>query len=249
MEETEAKTKGVGFANVRVFATERFGADGWNGVLEKLTPADRDELQGMVPIGWYSLALYARVIRALDEVHGYGDLALVVQLGRFEVERDLTTIHRVFLRLANPAYTIEKFGEYWRRFHDSGRWELTRESDSHITGFLDEWGYVDHALCRELVGYMGRCLELVGAKNVIMEHPACRGRGEPRCFFRARWGSSSRAESPERLPGSAIAATAPGGRKVAEPTPQQAFAASVELLERPSRPRDTAASRRRDGKG
>ncbi len=191
----EAKTKGVAFANVRSFALERFGADGWEAVLQPLAPADREALLGFVPVGWYSLPLYARLIRTLDEVHGYGDLALVVQLGRFEAERDLTTIHRMFLRLANPAYAVEKLGEYWRRFHDTGDWDLTRENESHVTGYLDNWGCVDNALCRELVGYMGRMLELVGAKNVILEHPRCRALGADRCFFRCRWGDSVRADA------------------------------------------------------
>jgi len=193
-----ARTKGVGFVNVRTFVAERFGDGAWNAMLARLSREDRGELMAILPVGWYSLELYARLIRALDEVHGYGDLALVVQLGRFEAERDLTTIHRVFLRLANPAYVVEKSGEYWRRFHDTGTWTLTRESDSHITGTLDEWGYVDHALCRELVGYMGRCLELVGAKNVLFEHPLCRARGDARCYFQARWGAT-RADVPASL--------------------------------------------------
>lgn len=246
----EAKTKGVGFANVRTFASERFGANGWSAVLERLTPPDCSELEGALPVGWYSLALYARLIRALDEVHGDGNLALVVQLGRFEAERDLTTIHRVFLRLANPAYTIEKFGEYWRRFHDSGKWTLTREGESHVTGFLDDWGYIDHALCRELVGYMGRTLELVGAKGVLIEHTKCRGRGDDRCFFRARWGNARAVSvpSPERpsdcLGRPISSAPAAARREDPGPTPQQAFAASVGILDRVGPRRDVETERR-----
>jgi len=57
-----------------------------------------------------------------------------------------------------------------------------------VTGTLENWGVVDVALCRELVGYLGRTIELVGAKNVLMEHPRCRARGDRACFFQARWG-------------------------------------------------------------
>jgi len=183
-----AKTKGVGFVNVKSFTVERFGAQGWDAVLERLTPEDREELSSIVSVGWYSLPLYARLIRALDEVHGYGDLSLVVQLGRYEAERDLTTIHRVFLRFTNPAFIVEKTGEFWKRFHDTGEWKVTRENNG-VAGVLEGWGCVDHALCRELGGYLTRVLELVGAKNVIVEHPKCRARGDVQCLFRARWGS------------------------------------------------------------
>jgi hypothetical protein len=184
----EAKTKGVGFANVRTFAMERFGGQpGWDAVLQNLPEGDQEELRSVIPVGWYSLAMYARVIRALDKVHGRGDLALMKDLGRYEAEHDLKTIHRVFLRFTNPAFIVEKTSEYWRRFHDSGTWNVTRD-DHGVSAVLDGWGCIDTALCRELVAYLTRVLELAGAKNVILEHPKCRGRADPQCIFKGRWG-------------------------------------------------------------
>ena len=183
----EAKTKGVGFVNVRTFARERFGDEGWSATLAQLSPADREELASVIPMGWYSLPMYARLIRALDALHGFGDLSLVRELGRYEADKDLTTIHRVLLRLANPAFIVEKAGEVWRRYHDTGTWNITREATNRVSGTLDGWGCVDEALCREAAAYMARCLELVGARGVVMEHPQCRAKGESRCFFLARW--------------------------------------------------------------
>src|SRR5689334_3017500 len=130
-----AKTKGVGFANVRTFVEERFGPAGWDRVLSELVVSDRRELEAILPVGWYSLPLYARLIRAVDQVHGYGDLSLVVKLGRFEAERDLTTIHRIFLRLASPAFMLEKTADYWRRFHDTGHWVVKRDGN-RVTSYL-----------------------------------------------------------------------------------------------------------------
>jgi hypothetical protein len=184
----EARTKGVGFTNVRAFTVARFGGEvAWTSVLDKLPSADREELRAVIPMGWYSLAMYARLIRALDAVHGAGDLSLVKDLGRYEAEHDLKTIHRVFLRFTNPAFIVEKTSEYWKRFHDTGTWHVERD-DHGVSAVLDGWGHVDVALCRELVAYLTRVLELAGAKNVILEHPKCRGRADPQCIFKGRWG-------------------------------------------------------------
>src|SRR5207245_1426292 len=95
-----AKTKGVAFVGVRTFVVQRFGETGWSAVLQRLEPEDRRELIGVLPIGWYSLEVYARLIRAIDELHGCGDCALIVQLGRFEAERDLALIERSYQRLS-----------------------------------------------------------------------------------------------------------------------------------------------------
>lgn len=182
-----ANTKGTSFAQARNYALERFGERGWAEVLAQLSLQDRDTLNGVVAVGWYDLALYARVIRAIDAVHGTGDLKLVTQLGRYEAEKDLKFVHRLFFRLANPAYVVEKAGEYWRRFHDTGTWSITRESPTIVHGTLSDWGVVDAALCAELSAYMVRILELVGGKDPTIDHRVCRARGDSSCFFRMRW--------------------------------------------------------------
>lgn len=186
-----ALTKGLAFVHVKNFTTERWGAAGWAALLERMRPSDRDEAANAIPISWYPLALYARLLHALDEVHGAGDGALAVQSGRYQAEKDLTTIYRVMFRLLNPATIVVKTTDYWRKFHDTGKWTMDRTSDRSLVGTLEDWGVVDQALCRELVGYFSRLFELVGAKDPIVEHPECRARGDARCFFTCRWGETA----------------------------------------------------------
>ena len=182
-----ARTKGVSFINVRAFGLERAGESGWQRVLGELSASERDELATVVAVGWYDLGLYARLIRNVDRVLGSGNLMLLRELGRFEADRDLTTVHRLFIRMASPAWVIEKTMEYWRRFHDTGQWKVHRESGQAVTGTLAGWGVVDEALCVELTGYMPRVVELAGARSAQMAHPSCRARGDQSCDFRLSW--------------------------------------------------------------
>lgn len=184
----EARVKGQGIVSVRSFVEERFGVQGWEELLEHISPNDRDELASVLPIGWYPLALHTRLIHALDIVHGYDDLSLIVQLGRFKAERDLSTIHRLFMRFATPSLMFGKTADYWRRFHDTGEWQVVRPDANSVQATLSNWACVDTAQCRELVGYLGRVLELARTKNPMMEHPKCRARGDAVCVFQARWG-------------------------------------------------------------
>jgi hypothetical protein len=180
-------TKGVGFINVSMFARERFGERGYAEVLSSLSDEDREALASVISVGWYDLALYARLIRALDRVRGKDDLSLLSDLGRYEAEHDFTTIHRVFLRFANPDYVVEKAFELWRRFHDTGTWIIVRESERRMLGTLEEWGVVDEALCKELTAYLQRLLELTGAKDVRVQHATCRAIGSGSCVFIGTW--------------------------------------------------------------
>jgi hypothetical protein len=182
------KTKGIGFVSIREFVLERYGLDGWTDLLAELSAEDRAEIQAIVTMGWYSLPLYARALRALDKVRGAGDLQLVFQLGKYQAERDLTTVHRAFLRIANPSFIVEQSAEYWGRFHDSGKWTVERLGPSRVRAYLDGWAHVDAALCRELTGYTLKAFELVGARNPRLDHAQCRARGAARCVFLGSWG-------------------------------------------------------------
>lgn len=182
-----AATKGISFVNVRAFCEHGWGAGAWARVLAAMSAADREALGGILAIGWYDLALYARLIRQLDATLGRGDQELLQPLGRFEAERDISTVYRLFFRLANPAYAIEKTTEYWNRLHDTGTWQVSRASGTSVVGRLDGWGVVDTALCLELTGYMPRVIELVGGKDATMVHSSCRALGRATCEFELSW--------------------------------------------------------------
>jgi predicted hydrocarbon binding protein len=186
-----AKTKGINFVNLRAFTLDRFGLEGWVDVQAELSAEDRSEIESALSIGWYPLALYARALNALDRVHGTGNLQLVAQLGKYVAERDLTTIHRAFLRMASPSFLLEQSAEYWSRYYDTGKWTIERLSSTRVRGSLEGWGCVDSALCREVSGYLAKAFELVGARNVRIDHTQCRVRGAPRCVFLGSWGGEA----------------------------------------------------------
>jgi len=190
------KTKGIGFVALREFVFDRYGLDGWTDVLAELSSGDRAALEGIVTMGWYSLPLYARSLRAVDKVRGTGDLELIFQLGKYQAERDLTTVHRAFLRIANPSFILEQSAEYWGRFHDSGTWTVERLGPTRVRAYLDGWAHVDAALCREVSGYLLKAFELVGARNPWLDHAQCRARGSARCLFAGGWGEGEPELSP-----------------------------------------------------
>ena len=187
-----AKTRGTVLVALKDFVREQFGDDGWERLLDTLDDADRLQVELPTSISWYDIELVFRALGALDEVLGAGDLGVVERFGRFEAERDLTTIQRVFLRMASPAWVVEKVGQYWRRFADFGEWDIQREAvDGNkafgVTAVLMGVPRPDRCYCAELTGYFARCLELVGAKDVSVTHPECRAKGDPRCAFVGRW--------------------------------------------------------------
>lgn len=180
-------TKGLGFYNLVSFTKARFGEDGLRRFEESLAPEDREVLAGIVSVGWYDLALYARLLRHLVDLHGSGDLSLAEEYGRFAAEHDLTSIHKLVMKAVTPGVVLEQSMKVWGRFHDTGTWRVERSTHRAI-GTLSNWGCVDEVLCRELVGYLEYMLALgYGGKRARVEHPRCRAYGSTDCVFTCTW--------------------------------------------------------------
>jgi hypothetical protein len=181
-----AKAKGTNMLHMRSFVERTYGPSDWQRVLDSLVPSDRDVVTQLTPIGWYDLGTQHRLLRTIDATLGKGDLSLVPVVGRYEADQDLSTVHRLFVRFTSPAYVLEKSGEYWRRFYDTGRWTVQRGKDT-ATGSLFDFGIVDGAFCTYLAAYIYRMFQLAGARTGSLEHTECRARDGQACVFVGRW--------------------------------------------------------------
>ncbi len=182
-----AKVKGTVIVNGRDFVLATGGAEAWGRVLAHVGDEDRQTLAAVIPVGWYDIALYDRINRALAEVLGGASEDVMAAAGRYAAEHDLKTTYRLFLRLANPAYVIERSAGFWKRFQDSGTWKVVREPPRGVRATLSGWGSKDELTCVRLGAYMFRLFQLVGARNGSLERVACTCRGDPACIFAATW--------------------------------------------------------------
>lgn len=186
LDDVNRDTKGTVIAAIRAYAQQRFAGDGWTRVLASLTPEEAEVARAAVPIGWYSTALTMRVLEGLRASFETEAPDLLPGYGRFAAESDLTVFHRLFLRMANPAFVIEKVSDYWRRFHTHGRWSVERLGPNGMVAKLHDFEG-SRVYCDALVPYVQRMLELVGAKSVRSAHPECVHRGAAACVFSANW--------------------------------------------------------------
>jgi hypothetical protein len=180
--------KGTCFIHAHSFVLARYGGAGWTRVEQALSPAERRDLEAILAVGWYDLGLELHLFHSIDAVLGQDDGRLLEELGRYEAEEDLTRIHRLFLRLANPAYVLEKAGEYWSRFHDTGTWRVERLGPRQVRGTLRGFAR-DEKYCAYLQAYIRRMFELAGARGVTVSHPHCAARGDAACVHAGAWAS------------------------------------------------------------
>ena len=179
--------KGIICANARTFVEDRFSAQEWSDLVKRMDPEDAATLHGLVATAWYDVGLVMRLFRRMIADLGDGDDAFLESFARFQAERDLTVTYRLFFRLANPAFVLEKAMSYWSRFHDSGQWIIERRSPTSANGTLLDFDVADALFCRHLGAYIKRMFELVGANDTRVEHVRCRARGDGKCEFAVSW--------------------------------------------------------------
>jgi hypothetical protein len=181
----EPNSKGINFVSVRSYILERYGGDAWARILAALDANDRATMESVVAVGWYPTALLLHLIDVAESLLDESKRTFRKSMARRNAETQLRVIHRAFLRLASPAYVLEKAGDYWGRFHDQGTWRVERGDGwtrATLEGFVAQEGF-----CTQLTAYIERLFELVGARDVHFEHRHCRARGDTACVFLGRW--------------------------------------------------------------
>ena len=177
------RVKGSNLRLARQYADEH-SSGSWSRILEHLSAEDRAVISSGISAGWYELALQHRLFAALEEVL---EPDVIERFARYAAEHDLTRVHRLFLKLKNPAYVLEKSGDYWSRFYDAGRWTVVRVSDRQARGELIGIDEPSPQFCRFLKAYIERMFELAGAQGLTCRHTRCVLRGDPSCVFEGGW--------------------------------------------------------------
>lgn len=183
-----AQLKGSAYHSTLAFIEAGFGADAKLRVLSRLSDEDRALLGGIVlPIQWYPLEPFPRLLRAMEAELGRGDLQVVTERGAWAAIHDMKTVHKVLLKLVTPNWLIEKGMRLWPNFHTSGRWDVVRQGPSQARAELHDLGVVDEAMCATLKGWILGLLTLSGVKQSQVEHVQCRARGDAACVYDITW--------------------------------------------------------------
>lgn len=186
--DAQPQLKGASYLSTLAFIDERFGADGHQRVLARVPDEDRAFFEGLIlPISWYPLAPFPRLLRALDEELGRGDGKLAEERGIWAAIRDMKTTHRILLKLASPTWVVHKATSLWKNFHTTGTWETKPDGPNAAHATLRDLAIVDAALCATLGGWIIGLLTVSGCKHIHLTHTACRAHGAPACAYHVTW--------------------------------------------------------------
>ncbi|WNG59711.1 TIGR02265 family protein [Archangium gephyra] len=158
-------------------------------VLQRLSPADRKILEGVImPIGWYPLELNLRLDAAIADALSPRDRnKAFVEMGRASAEENLNGPHHVFIRKGDPHFLLSHAPEIYRLYYAVG--SRTYEKAGPRSAVLRTLGAesVTEADCLTIVGWYERAIEMSGGREVRVEQKKCRARGGVYCEYHCAW--------------------------------------------------------------
>src|SRR5262245_41075215 len=156
-----AKTSGAAVLALQRYLTRKYGNEAFETVLNRMTPALSEPLHGIImPLKWYPTESFIRAIEMAQQTFTEGDFydAYGTAAANFEI----TAFQRFLLRFTSPAFLVERAGNLWHRFHDTGVWEMNA-SGKRFRGTLRDFGVVSSGYCRVLVAWFRRAGQLTGS--------------------------------------------------------------------------------------
>ncbi|HEX5744984.1 MAG TPA: TIGR02265 family protein [Archangium sp.] len=158
-------------------------------VLQRLPPADRKVLEGVImPIGWYPLELNLRLDAAIADALSPRDRnKAFVEMGRASAEENLNGPHHVFIRKGDPHFLLSHSPEIYRLYYAVG--SRSYEKSGPRSAVLRTLGAesVTEADCLTIVGWYERAIEMSGGRGVRVEQTKCRARGNGYCEYHCSW--------------------------------------------------------------
>ena len=186
MAEPEFKVAGL-LSMVRTLR-EMIGEPAWQALLEGL-PADTRELIRQPPLAmsWAANHHFDRVVEAACAGPFGGDLTRVTELAKRAMLGDLSTVYRVFIRLASPDFVLKRAAKIYETYtRNNGQFRVTASGEGFAELTIEDlaapspaaWAYNEGAI-RAVIAATG----LKEANVTVAEG----GGSDRRCVFRATW--------------------------------------------------------------
>jgi uncharacterized protein (TIGR02265 family) len=168
-------------------AKETAGPHGLERVLTALSAEDRTALQHILSTQWYPFELGKRLDQAVVDELGGGRVSYFERIGEASAEKNLSTVHKAFLRVGDPHAFLSRTPAIYSFYYDQGRREYTYvgPKEAVLTTFDAETFSASD--CATVIGWYRHALVMCGATSPVVTEEECRAKGGAVCRYRLRW--------------------------------------------------------------
>jgi hypothetical protein len=159
------RAKGSHLIQAEAWFDKQFGAGKFN---QQYCEAAHTSSLVLLPGSWYDVEPLTAVVGAAATRLGRPLEDVAQEIARLNALHDLTTMYRVFLRLASPVFTLRHTPRLWSTYVEFGAARALVNEPGHyigegsgIPGHLLDW------VCGSWRGFIPAAIEVAGGKSVI----------------------------------------------------------------------------------
>lgn len=168
MAPVEPHVRGVVLKTYREILHERFGAPGYESVLEAVQDETRGVLGDMIiATEWYPNRMIVDLYETIVRVHYAGKPEGIRELGKISSQRDLRGVFKIFVVVVSPQYLVSKTASVWSRYFDHGKVEITDQRRGFCRGKFTGVQSRSEAFWQEILGSCIGAIEAAGGKNAV----------------------------------------------------------------------------------
>lgn len=163
----EVLARGPNFVYGEEFARGQYGDQLWERALQSLEPAHRAVWQGTLLVsGVYPFAAFKAMVQALAAETGTVARDETARMYEFIAERSLSTVHRIFLRIASPAFVLRNYPMLWKRYFNTGTVRVPEASTGRAKLVFELPEIFLDWLPPACLGYSRKAVEMAGGRDV-----------------------------------------------------------------------------------
>ena len=182
----EARVKGTKLKSKLAFVEEAFGSEVLREVLAALPEEDRQSLRRMLDLGWYPIGIFDRLLAAIVQVAGRGDLDVLDRMGRESADYQAENAYRVYFRGHEPRALLEAMVPMHSQINKPARMELVERGERSLSLLVYE-PPTTLLTCRLARSFYQRAMELAGGETARVTETSCMARGQDHCQFDMQW--------------------------------------------------------------
>jgi predicted hydrocarbon binding protein len=140
----------------------------------------------ILPVKWYEFAHLIAVDRAIVEVYGGGEIAILSELGAQSARMSLTGMYKAYRRESIHDF-LENNARLHTQFQDFGKAVYRRHGPSSGTMMLSEYRSFSPLYCESASGFYREALHIHGGREIAIRETSCQCRAAGSCTFELQW--------------------------------------------------------------
>jgi hypothetical protein len=165
------RTKMVQHRNVIEFIKNRFGDQGWQKVLNRLSDEDKDVAlhRSKEVASWVDLDIHVRLLSVIVNELSGGKEDILLETGEWVAARDLKGIYKAFIMIVSTEFMLRRSSTIFHTFYDEGGMEVKTLAPGNVECIFNGFTKQQRLIELTIKGWFAGAAKLSGAKDIKLD--------------------------------------------------------------------------------